>query len=456
MVNGKLQMNKLVSIIVTCYNHENYIQQCLESIFQQTYPSIELIVFNDGSTDKSEDIIKEVLTKAPFERIDFFSHENHGLVATRNKALPKIKGDYFLFVDSDNFLEPNYIEEMLKTAEKKGLDIVYTKLINPDNGALVLEAQDFNLGHYYIENFIDSCSLVRTSIIGDVKYDMNLNYKKLEDYDFFFNLIVNKEAKAGPCHSTHLNYRVIENSMSARNDLKYYYQVYAYILGKFFLDNPNLAKVALQENFERLFQLSSIEEQYFNQSITIYYSFDETPIFNHENILTFKLKNRDTLDFEIPDKVTFIRIDPSEIPSFFKELNLMEKRFRTSFEPININGLAIADGFVFPIFDPQLTFDVSNCQTKQFTLVYERHNIGNIYYEDYIAKTLSEEIVKKDAIIKELEEFRVKSTILEDQRQYYKRELEDMVIRYNSVIHSRRWTIPTKIINSIKAVIGKK
>ena len=79
-------MTKLISVVVTCYNHENYIEQCLRSIFNQTYRNIELIVLDDGSTDSSAKIIQEVLKDSPFETI-FESHENLGVVKNRNMGL---------------------------------------------------------------------------------------------------------------------------------------------------------------------------------------------------------------------------------------------------------------------------------------------------------------------------------------------------------------------------------
>ncbi|WP_375709116.1 glycosyltransferase family A protein [Streptococcus dysgalactiae] len=178
-------MNELVSVVVTCYNHEAYIRQCLESIFKQTEKNIELIVFNDGSTDSSDKIISETLKNSPFKVTKYILQKNKGLVVTRNQAFDLITGKFLLFVDSDNFLEPNYIESMLTEANNKNADIIYTRLINPDNGTVVHDIIPFDLKTFYKFNFIDSCSMVRVSKIKDVRYDEFLNYKKLEDYDFF-------------------------------------------------------------------------------------------------------------------------------------------------------------------------------------------------------------------------------------------------------------------------------
>ena len=102
-------MKSKVSVIVTCFNHEDYIEECLRSIFSQTYSNIELFVFNDGSTDNSGKIIEQVLTESPFFETKYIYDENRGVVAVRNEGLGQFTGDYVLFVDSDNFLNNDHI-----------------------------------------------------------------------------------------------------------------------------------------------------------------------------------------------------------------------------------------------------------------------------------------------------------------------------------------------------------
>ena len=75
-------MKDLISVVVTCYNHQDYIEQCLRSIFAQTYRNIELLVLDDGSSDHSAEIIEAVLADSPFPT-RFESHENMGVVKRR-------------------------------------------------------------------------------------------------------------------------------------------------------------------------------------------------------------------------------------------------------------------------------------------------------------------------------------------------------------------------------------
>ena len=226
-------MTKLISVVVTCYNHENYIEQCLRSIFNQTYRNIELIVLNDGSTDSSSEVIQEVLKESPFVTI-FESHENIGVVRTRNKGLNLLNGDYFLFVDSDDFLDDRYVEELYDCANNHQADIVYCDLYNFEKDETYLKAQEFDLHNLLESNYISNCSLVKKTILKGIYYDEKLSGKKLEDYDFFLNLIINNGAKAVYQPNTKLNYRVFEkDSISKRDSVRYHYEIYLEVLEKY-------------------------------------------------------------------------------------------------------------------------------------------------------------------------------------------------------------------------------
>ncbi|WP_247950197.1 rhamnan synthesis F family protein [Streptococcus constellatus] len=240
-------MKDLISVVVTCYNHEDYIEQCLRSIFKQSYRNIELFVLNDGSTDKSAQIIQETLVDSPFPT-QFKSHENMGLVMTRNKGLGLINGEFFLFVDSDNFLDEAYIEKCHQKLCQAGADIAYSDLYDPEREKIYLKGQPFDLSSFLERSYIDSCSLVRTEIVKGVVYDVELNYKKLEDYDFWLNLIINRQAVPIYVQDTKLNYRVLESSMSQRNSTKYYFDVYLYVLKKYLDKIPQEVYQALNDN----------------------------------------------------------------------------------------------------------------------------------------------------------------------------------------------------------------
>ena len=98
----------LVSVILTCYNQEPYLAEALDSVLSQTYPHWECIILNDGSTDQSEEIAKQYVSKDP--RFVFISQSNQGVVAARNNAIKASKGKYILPLDGDDTIEPQYLE----------------------------------------------------------------------------------------------------------------------------------------------------------------------------------------------------------------------------------------------------------------------------------------------------------------------------------------------------------
>ncbi|MCW8929210.1 MAG: glycosyltransferase [Gammaproteobacteria bacterium] len=104
----------LVSIIISCYNHQDYITTCIESIMQQTYNNIELIVIDDGSSDNSAEILEQLSAKYHFS---FEQQANMGLTKTLNKAIKKAKGKYIAPLGSDDYLMLDKTEKQVKFLE---------------------------------------------------------------------------------------------------------------------------------------------------------------------------------------------------------------------------------------------------------------------------------------------------------------------------------------------------
>lgn len=432
-------MEKTVSVVVTCYNHDAYIEDCLRSIFNQTYRNISLFVYNDGSTDNSEAVIQSLLEESPYSETHYVYHANQGLVKTRNKALDNVKADYLLFVDSDNALEHNYIEAMLSVAEQENADIVYPIIKNLETQELILEAKPFDLERLYVENYMESCSLMRRSIIADERYDTNLNYKKLEDYEFFCNLIVRRHAKAVPCLTTHLNYRVLDNSMSARDDIRYYYEVYSYILGKYFQDNPVFAKKALQANFLKLHDaMLPVDYQ-----LSVYY--DRRQGFSISDKTSWELATQDELTLMVADDVESLRIDLGELPCYFKTVSLCDAHGQV-LVPEVVNGFRDGDSYFFTKRDPQLIYRLDN-KGQQYRLRYEMFHL----YSHHETNLVNQQLVEQSAMLlsriseceKEVTDYQATRALLEDTQ----RQLDDLRMQYGAVISSRRWIIPTKLIN---------
>lgn len=113
-------MKNTISIIVPAYNAEKYIKKCLDSLIKQTYKDIEIIVINDGSTDKTEEIVKNYKDK----RIKYFKNKNQGIGKTRNFGIEKAKGNYIMFIDSDDYIEKRACEVMISKIVSCDLDMV--------------------------------------------------------------------------------------------------------------------------------------------------------------------------------------------------------------------------------------------------------------------------------------------------------------------------------------------
>lgn len=112
-----------VSVIVPIYNAGEYLRPCLESIVNQTYLNLEIILINDGSTDTSAAICEEYRQKDSRIRVIHRKLGGSGVGAARNSALPVVTGDFILFVDNDDWLELNHIEILYKDLKNTGSDI---------------------------------------------------------------------------------------------------------------------------------------------------------------------------------------------------------------------------------------------------------------------------------------------------------------------------------------------
>ncbi|MBR4631854.1 MAG: glycosyltransferase [Elusimicrobia bacterium] len=111
-----------VSIIVPVYNVEKYLPQCLDSILKQTFTDFECICVNDGSPDNSLAILQEYAKKD--DRIKIISQENKGLAGARNTGFKYVQSPYVAFVDSDDWIEKNYLQILYETIEKTNSEIV--------------------------------------------------------------------------------------------------------------------------------------------------------------------------------------------------------------------------------------------------------------------------------------------------------------------------------------------
>ncbi|NTP99154.1 glycosyltransferase [Enterococcus faecium] len=117
-----MNISPLVSIIIPVYNIEKFIAKCLESLVSQTYKNIEIIIVNDGSTDKSPSICRSYAAKD--NRIKLINQKNQGLSGARNTGIQHITGDLVLFVDGDDWLDDNCCEVLVKEQKENNSDLI--------------------------------------------------------------------------------------------------------------------------------------------------------------------------------------------------------------------------------------------------------------------------------------------------------------------------------------------
>ena len=112
----------LVSVLIPVYNVEEYLERCLDSVLNQSLTRIEVICVNDGSTDKSLEILKKYQEND--SRVIIVSKENGGLPSARNAGIERARGEYIGFVDSDDYVQPDMFEKLYNTAKKEKSDVV--------------------------------------------------------------------------------------------------------------------------------------------------------------------------------------------------------------------------------------------------------------------------------------------------------------------------------------------
>ena len=133
-----------VSVIIPAYNNETYIEKCLQSVTEQSYENLEILVINDGSSDRTEELIREAQQQD--KRIQLFTQKNSGVSVSRNRGIDTATGDYLTFVDADDYIGKDYIKDLVNLAEEKDADLVICGLKMVDEQGKVL--QDIVPGEY--------------------------------------------------------------------------------------------------------------------------------------------------------------------------------------------------------------------------------------------------------------------------------------------------------------------
>lgn len=204
-------MSVLISIITPCFNKGQYINEALESVNTiNTSYSFEHIIVNDGSTD--ERTITE-LNNLQAKGYHVIHQENMGPAAARNTALAVSKGKYILPLDSDNKLSDTYLTTAIDILEReKEIDVIYGNSLFFGNENYYNKIHEFNIYKILEENYIDTCAVIRKSMLEKVNgYDIKIN-RGHEDWELWVNIFFNG-GKFYYLDELCFYYRVTDNSL---------------------------------------------------------------------------------------------------------------------------------------------------------------------------------------------------------------------------------------------------
>lgn len=215
---SKVQDSPLVSVLVCNYNNGSLIARSLESVMEQDYNNIEIVFIDDGSTDESVSVVEQIIKENPKRNIVLKKHEhNKGTCYARNSAIETARGEFFVFLDSDDSIPRDYIEKLYKKIIKSGSDVAYGDLSYFGDKTGKTDFPEFDLEKLKIFNYINIASLVRKKSVMGHEFDIDLNRKSLEDYDFWLGLALDGK-KFVKTKGAYYNYYIVENSRNLNED----------------------------------------------------------------------------------------------------------------------------------------------------------------------------------------------------------------------------------------------
>lgn len=191
-----MEQTQLVSVIIPLYNAEKYIEETMESILNQTYKNIEIVVVDDGSKDQSASIVKNIERKYP-EQIKYILQKNQGVSVARNTGIENASGEYISFLDSDDLWHPTKIEKQMESMHKNNMNACYCGYMNfyEETGEKVENTTNFVKGNM-TKDFLTHQVFAQTStwiFTKSIVMDHNIRFTPGcswgEDLEFLFKLM---------------------------------------------------------------------------------------------------------------------------------------------------------------------------------------------------------------------------------------------------------------------------
>lgn len=200
--------SSLISIIVPCYNQAQYLDECLQSVLEQTFSNWECLIIDDGSPDQTEEIAKKWVEKEA--RFHYFKKENGGVSSARNFGIDRASGTYILPLDGDDKIGNDYLRLGLEKLEE-GNDLVYCNAVyfGLRTGKILLK--DHNFPNILKSNTIFSCAIFKKEKLNHLRYDEKMIYG-YEDWEFWISFLSQPEMKVFRLNETLFFYRIKEVS----------------------------------------------------------------------------------------------------------------------------------------------------------------------------------------------------------------------------------------------------
>ena len=260
-----------VSILIPAYNVEKYLPTCLDSVLGQTYQDLQVVIIDDGSKDRTLDICKAYSEKDG--RVEYYTQENQGVAATRNHLLEKVKGEYVLFVDADDWVELDMVEYLISLATEYSAGMIMCdRVINdakpsekkPDvkNLSQELAIRDFLVHEYFVGSLCNK--ILKSDLLQNLNFHSNISYG--EDALFIWKLLQKVQCVVVSDKQLY-HYRMNQDSISHQSfgekkmtghltwqlitdDVKQLWLQYLDIaLGTFALQDMYLLRAASQSNY---------------------------------------------------------------------------------------------------------------------------------------------------------------------------------------------------------------
>lgn len=446
-----METTPFVSIICTVFNKEPWLKKTIDSFLaQKTEFLFEIILVDDASTDGSRKIIADYQASHPDLIRAFYQDENLGIAKTWVTICKEARGQYIARCDGDDFwIDPLKLQKQVDLLDSKP-DCKWSNTdfdIYDEHGNFVSKAgfanQTIPLADTYEKMLatrgftMASTWLVDRDLMIEVNQELDLTTS-----DDTFNLqlelfqrtslaylneatvayTINQGSDSRPCDFRKLERRFHKLLQTQLTYLDKYPNADFKEMTKILLDRTNTYEIRLSKPMDSLSHIGM-------ESVTIYFG-DEENTYSEDRTMTKLLQKEDNFIIDIPKGTSVIRVDLSERPSYYSEVELKDTSGKL-IHPVYTNGVISEGYYLFSEPDPQLIYDVE--PEEAYQLNYKMISLDNPSEPDYIGKVFAAEMLDCQNRLKNLES-----------------ELEATKEAYNTVIHSRRWTIPTKILKFLR------